>query len=206
MRIFESQSGADQLLRSANALAESSDEIDKLSSRSASKIEPNTSVEAINPQRQLAMRIDPRRTNFTDVQNLITFQGMTFSLDDGIPHLRLSDSDAKNQNKQFLDFQEMLKEKGILDEPNTNGQVLFADEKLTDHRLMESYFTRLQMQQNLTIHATGKETLESIDEALSKVEQDARTGSRSFVQPIPLIILDVDLPINNGFEVTALIK
>ena len=61
------------------------------------------------------------------------------------------------------------------------------------------------LQEGFTIVSNGQEVLDSIDEVLAPFEEEPFEKTDK-IQPIALLLLDINMPIMNGFDVLPLVK
>ena len=69
---------------------------------------------------------------------------------------------------------------------------------------MEMNFKDLEISDNLLVFSNGQEVLDNIESLLLTL--DAKEVTQESIQPISLLLLDINMPIMNGFEVLPLAK
>ena len=70
---------------------------------------------------------------------------------------------------------------------------------------MQLNFQDVKLSDNLVILTDGQEVVERIDEILENIKR-GHDSSQKKVWPIPLLLLDVNMPILNGLETLIIVK
>ena len=137
------------------------------------------------------------------------FQGLIFDVhgDRTQPMVQQvgNEEEVLADKQKCLDFLGLLQREGFLNEGKRNGLVLYADDQYINEQAMEMNLKDVGLDKNYTIVSNGQEVLDSIDEVLAPYyEQPLEQATKE--QPIALLLLDINMPIMNGFDVLPLVK
>ena len=92
--------------------------------------------------------------------------------------------------------------------PNTEGTVILADDEFFNQQSMYLKFKELDIKHRLQLCQNGREVISLINEEVEKAKNKiaANEIQQKFVQPISLLLLDINMPIVNGLEVCKKVK
>ena len=71
---------------------------------------------------------------------------------------------------------------------------------------MKMVFKELGIQDRLITFSNGKDIVDYIDNALSEVIKNAQTSSQRPIWPVSLVLLDINMPTQNGIQTLKIIK
>ena len=81
---------------------------------------------------------------------------------------------------------------------NKESTIIYVDNQFASRESIRLHFERLNMTHRLKLFSNGQEVVDYFDQLLS---QEIRT-----LQPVALMMLDINVPILHGLEVTTRIK
>ena len=71
---------------------------------------------------------------------------------------------------------------------------------------MKLNFNELDKPDKLEIFSDGKETVEFFDNLLNQFKEDSRDSPSTTLQPVSLLLLDINMPLVNGIDALKQIK
>jgi len=109
---------------------------------------------------------------------------------------------SEGKEYEFRKFHDELKKLGLLNSPNTQGKIVVIDQDIT-LKIMEWNFERFGITERVSLFQDGHFALEKIKDVLSDL---TITSTDSVIQPISLLIVEINMPIINGLQICASVK
>ena len=94
----------------------------------------------------------------------------------------------------------MLKEFGVFKNDKVEGRVVYADDQFICQRQILHNFSDLQIEDKLTIYSNGVDTIKFFEYSFLALEED------DDIQPVSLLLLDINMPIMHGLECSKKVK
>ena len=88
----------------------------------------------------------------------------------------------------------------MFQEDQDAGNIVFADDQFVNQQFVQMSFNDIGLQSKLKIFSNGMETVEYFTNVLSQ------SGMFEIKQPISLLILDLNMPVLNGYDCAKQIK
>ena len=82
---------------------------------------------------------------------------------------------------------------------------MYADDQFINQQSMKMNFTDIGILDQLVLLSDGQEVVDYFDQVLEEVISQHH-GEQAAIQPISLLLLDIDMPRLTGMEACALIK
>ena len=140
-------------------------------------------------------------------KDLILFQGLTFDL--SVSRTRPMHYGQKQtiievpSNLEFFtEFLDEMNKHGLLTCSEHCGDVVYADDQFVNQHMMKTHFKDLGIEDRLIMFTNGHEVVEHFKGILN-AEESQKSIRR---QPIPLLLLDVNMPVLNGLETLIQVK
>lgn len=83
----------------------------------------------------------------------------------------------------------------MLGNKKSEGLILLADDQFVTCQQIKMHFRDLGIQDKLVLSITGKEVIDFLDIVLNNMAE-----TNGLIQPISLILLDINMPIMDGLE------
>lgn len=89
--------------------------------------------------------------------------------------------------------------------------MVFADDQLVNREAIRIKMEHLGINDRVSIFSDGQETVQHIERVVNSIEfncldLDSINASDTAVQPISLLLLDINMPMLNGFQVQTQVK
>ena len=140
-------------------------------------------------------------------ESLIQFKALTFDLngDRTNPRGAIATGRQSTWNMRFLQFLRTLKSYGLLTKARNKGMVVFADDQFINQELMQMNFSDIGIPDRLTMFSGGLATVTWFREMLNHINLQDLRGDK-VIQPVSLLILDINMPDITGIEVLKHVK
>ena len=88
---------------------------------------------------------------------------------------------------------------------------MFADDQLVNREAIRLKMEHIGMQGRVSIFSDGQETVSHFERILNsieynKIEIESLNATEKAIQPVSLLLLDINMPMLNGFQVLAQVK
>ena len=103
----------------------------------------------------------------------------------------------KPQFRNLINFLETLNKHSLLDQINFDSKVVYADDQFANQHSVMRNFEELGINDKLVTFSNGQDVIDHIEKVLSKVKTE---DDQVPCQPIALLLLDIGMPILDGFE------
>ena len=103
---------------------------------------------------------------------------------------------------KLFDFLKTMETHGKLKHSENSGQVVLADDQYVTREQMRMNFAELGIEENLVVHQDGAAVVLYFEELLKSLNIDAAARQNKLpLQPVTLLLLDINMPILTGIEV-----
>ena len=108
-------------------------------------------------------------------------------------------------------FMQKMTECGLIDLAKQSGQVVFADDQLVNREAIRMKMEHLGIDGQMEIFGNGQETVNHFERVLNSLEYDeidieSLNVTEHAIQPVTLLLLDINMPLLNGFQVLTQVK
>ena len=140
----------------------------------------------------------------TESKNTVTFQGVKFNLG-----VRVTDeafcANAAFSMKRLVEF---LTEVENLSQKSDKelGLVVYADDQFINQKQMALQMKDIGLDNRLKMFANGQTVVDFVSELLTQLKTEADWGVEQVSQPISLLLLDINMPVLNGYETLTKVK
>ena len=87
----------------------------------------------------------------------------------------------------------------------TPGGLIYADDQYVNQQSIKRHCEDLKIGQKLTLFNDGQDVIDHLDDRLTDIKIDDVESTRP-VQPYSLLLLDINMPIKNGFDTLNEVK
>ena len=109
-------------------------------------------------------------------------------------------------NKNFFDFLYTMQLNGMLERKSKHGSILFADDQYVNHQAFRMNLKELGLEKKIITHYDGEVVVEYFDYILDDIDVADLNSDGTPLQPVSLLMLDINMPILNGLETLKIVK
>ena len=104
--------------------------------------------------------------------------------------------------KAVVDFLNRMEENGCLaDGRNESGRIVFADDQFVNQQQMKMQLKEIGLDERVDMFSNGQDVIDYFETLL-----DQFTGAATNVQPVVLLLLDIQMPIVDGIDTLLKVK
>ena len=105
----------------------------------------------------------------------------------------------------MVNYLDMVKQAGI--EKNTkNSMLIFADDQFVVRQAMQVYFDELGILNRVMFCRNGEEVVQFFKNFFKELQANTGDLPHQTLQPVTLLLMDINMPIKNGLEATREVK
>ena len=124
-----------------------------------------------------------------------------FNFDHVSGDLAISQTIPPHMNK-MVDFLRHKQEHVIRGSPSSDKIVVYADDQFINRKLIKVHFQQLNRKESLVDFTNGQEVVSYFQKTLTQLD----AGKKKVIQPVSLVLLDINMPILNGHETLKKVK
>ena len=214
MKVLNDQSSSDQVLL---ALEESAIDLRLPPQNCQTSTSLQAVINMIEPEQHRPSEQDEEETLVQQPQSqpqatVVHFNGYIFDLygDRSQPRCASaqksrSNPQCKESNSKLISFLSMLNSHDLLKNVVNEGKIIYADDQVINQKLLQLSMKEAGVADRLSMFGDGKETIDYFKELLDNILHDPDQVP-DIIQPVSLLLLDINMPGISGIEATKQVK